>query len=69
MRKDAWDITGKDQKVVQFDDCLLLSRDTNNRIRKLQEAIGTCCQGNQYGHFAGKQPGQRTASSGWQYQS
>lgn len=35
----------KTKKVVQFDDCLLLSPETNTRIRKLQEALGKCCQG------------------------
>ncbi len=35
----------KTKQVVEFDDCLLLSRDINTRIRKFQDILGKSCPG------------------------
>lgn len=35
----------KSNEVVEFSDCLLLSKSMNKKITKLQEIIGTCCPG------------------------
>lgn len=35
----------KSHDVVQFSDCLLLSENTNRRIRRIREVMGKCCPG------------------------